>query len=167
MVGSAMTDRQIPPLVTGPAPPIIPQTPPVLCPPIDRSRLVWFYRCWCGLFVIIYSAFAAYGILLAIGKVQPDLGLIESAVSRNDPKLRHEIMAEKRAEAPEVAAFAIGVAVFYGSAACIPRRPWAWTFGLVVICTTVMPLIITIAGMIPLLIQWASPSAKQHFGKRP
>ncbi|MGC3959021.1 MAG: hypothetical protein QM813_14080 [Verrucomicrobiota bacterium] len=119
------------------------------------------------MFVIIYLSFAAYGIMLALGKVEPDLGLIESAVSRNDPKLRHEIIAEKRAEAPEVAVFTIGVAAFYAFAACIPRRPWAWTFGLVVICTTIMPLLITVAGMIPLLLQWVSPSAKQYFGRRP
>jgi len=161
-----MLDGPTPPPLPSAVPPIIrPVSPPPL-PLEDRSVLLLFYRCWCWLFVLFYLSMAVYEIQVARGATEPSLGLIESAVSHNDQKVRDEIIAEKRADAPGIAVFVIALAVIYGCAASIPRQPWAWTFGLVIICTTVFPFIISAAGAIPLIIQWASPAAKLYFGKR-
>ena len=159
----------------GPKPPPLPDAlPPVIQavapPPLpleDKSVLLLFFRGWCGLFVLFYLSMAIYEIQVARGATEPSLGLIESAVSHNNQSIREEIIAEKRADAPGIAVFVIGLAVIYGCAASIPRQPWAWTFGLVIICTTVFPFIISAAGAIPLLIQWVSPASKRYFGKRP
>lgn len=149
-------------------PPVIRQTPPPLPPPAPpKAGMLRFYRCWCGLFVLIYLGMATHFILVARGTVEPSLGLIESALSHENPAVGAEIIGEKRADAPGVAGFTIAVALLYAAAACIPRQPWAWTFGLVMICTTVFPFIITIAGTLPLLLQWASPAGKLYFRKRP
>jgi hypothetical protein len=152
----------LPPLL----PPVIQQPPPLLQPPVDKSGMLLFYRCWCGFFVLIYVGMAVHSILIARGSVEPPLGLIESAVSAGSPPLRDEIFAEKRAKAPEFAGFTFAIALVYVAAACIPRKPWAWTFGLVIICTTFFPFIVTLGGMIPLLIQWVSPAGKIYFGKQ-
>ena len=109
---------------------------------------------------------AVYEAQIAKGRIDPDLGLIESAVSAEAPKVRNEIIADKRAEAPENAAFAVVVAMVYGFAALVPRKPWAWTFSLVMICTTMLPFIITLAGTIPLILAWVKPDMKIYF-KRP
>ena len=152
----------VPPLL----PPVIRQTPPPV-PTVDKSGMLLFYRCWCGCFVLIYVGMAIHSILIARGSVEPSLGLIESAVSASSQTLRDEIIAEKRAEAPGFAGFTFAVALLYVAAACIPRKPWAWTFGLVIICTTVFPFILTVGGTIPLLIHWASRAGKIYFGKQP
>lgn len=157
----------IPPLLPPVVPPLIRQTPPPLIPPVDKSGMLLFYRCWCGLFVLIYLGMAVHSILIARGDVEPSLGLIESVASQNNPQAREEIIAGKRNEAPGFAGFTIAVALVYTAAACIPRQPWAWTFGLVMICTTVFPFIITVGGTIPLLLHWASRAGKIYFGKLP
>ena len=46
----------------------------------------------------------------------------------------------------------------------LPRKPWAWVYGLVLICiglTSVCCLPVTI----PLLIHWIKPETKYYFGR--
>lgn len=117
------------------------------------------------MFVAIYLGMSVFEILIASGQVEPPLGLIESAVSDNDPKVRDEMIASKRADAPGVAVFTMCVAAVYVFAAAVPRRPWAWMFSLVMICTTTFPFIVTAAGAIPLIIHWVKPEMKLHFNR--
>ena len=105
-------------------------------------------------------------ILIATGRVEPPLGLIELAVSRDDQKTRDEIIAGKRNDAPGDAAFMAVIAAVYGFAAAVPRKSWAWTFSLVMICTTIIPFVITAAGAIPLVIYWVKPEMKTYFNRR-
>ena len=47
----------------------------------------------------------------------------------------------------------------------LPRRPWSWVYGLVLICLGLTSCI-TWPITIPLLIQWLKPEMKARFGHR-
>jgi hypothetical protein len=132
----------------------------------ERPAGVLFYRWWCTLFVVIYLGMSAYEILIAIGRIEPSLDLIESVASAGNQKAREEIIAEKRNDAPGVAVFTALIAATYGFAAFVPRKSWAWTFSLVMICTTIFPFVFTAAGTIPLVLLWAKPAMRNYFNKR-
>ena len=165
-----MSEGTPPPLPPTPAvPPVIRQQPPPIPtqPPAGRPGVVLAFRWWCVLFVLIYLCMTTLEILVACNVVEPDLDLIEMAVSHHDPKARAEIIAEKRADAPGFATFCALIAFTYAFAATLPRKPWAWTFGLVIVCTTILPFILTAAGAIPLLVNWIKPAVKLYFNRRP
>jgi hypothetical protein len=153
--------------MTGEVPPPLP--PIIASPPLisecRRPKVLTFYRVWCALFVVLYVAFGVRSILIAHGTLEPNFGLLEDYVSKHNPDLRSAWVAEKRADAPSLAAFVFAIALLYLAAALIPRKPWAWVFGIVTLATTVFPFIITVAGMLPLLIYWLSPEVKRYFGK--
>jgi len=112
----------------------------------------------------MYLSFAILKILEARGDVEPSLGLIETLAAGN-PQARAEIIAGKRAEAPGMAVGMAAVALLYGAAIGISRKPGSWILGLVVICTTTFPFLITAAGMVPLIIYWAKPETKRYFNR--
>lgn len=97
--------------------------------------------------------------------VEPDLGLIEGALVGNDPKAKAELIAEKREDAIGVCAISLVAVVFYGVAAAVPRKPWGWVVGVVAVGGTLLPFIITAAGMVPILVKWGRPEVKRFFGK--
>lgn len=47
----------------------------------------------------------------------------------------------------------------------LPRKPWGWTYGLVLIGVG-MTSCCTWPATIPLMIQWLKPETKAHFGTR-
>ena len=149
------------PLASNPQPPPLPALPAGA-----RPAGLLFYRCWCVLFVLIYLGVSVEEILVATGRIEPSLDLIESAVSYDNQQARDGIVAEKRNDAPGVAAFAGLVAAAYAFAAVVPRKPWGWVFGLVMICTTTFPFVITAAGTIPLVMFWVKPAMRAYFNKR-
>lgn len=156
--------------MNGQPPPLLPPAPPLIAPPpliaaFQRPKVVVFYRVWCSLFVVLYVAFAVQSILVARGTIEPNFGLLEDYVSRHDPDLRSQWVAEKRADAPGFAAFELAIALLYLAAALVPRKPWAWVYGIVALATTVFPFIITVGGMLPLLFGWVRPEVKRYFGR--
>jgi hypothetical protein len=46
----------------------------------------------------------------------------------------------------------------------MPRRPWAWIFGLVLICIGLTSLC-CLPVAIPLLLSWLKPETKSYFGR--
>lgn len=164
-----MSDSALPPLLPKQeVPPVIGRgsLPPLLPPVGGQPKTILFYRGWCLLFVLLYLSFCIYALGVARGDFEPSFGLIEMMVSRDNPSAQAEIVAEKRAEAPGLAVFTGLIALLYGFAAALPRRPWAWTFGLIMICSTIFPYIITAAGAVPLLLYWTKPALKFQFGCR-
>lgn len=149
-------------------PPVI-RVPPVHVPPppvlAEKPEVVFWYRLWCLLFVVIWVGMFVYGALEISGKVEPELGLIEGALVRGDPKAKAELIAEKREDAIGVCAISLVAVVFYGVAAAVPRKPWGWVVGVVAVGGTLLPFIITAAGMVPILVKWGRPEVKRFFGK--
>jgi hypothetical protein len=124
-----------------------------------------FYRIWCAAFGALYLGFCVMEILVARGTIEPSFGLLEDFASRHDTNLRERLIAKKRAEAPALAASVFGIALIYGAAAAIPRKPWAWVCALVVLATTICPFVITAAGTVPILVQWSRSPVKRYFGR--
>lgn len=125
------------------------------------------YRIWCALFVVLYVSFGVVKVLEARGTIEPHFSLLEEFSSLNDKAMRDQLIAEKRAKAPGLVAFVLSIALLYTAAAMIPRKPWAWVFGIVVLATTVFPFCVTAAAMVPLLVHWLRPEVKQYFGRPP
>ena len=147
-----------------PPPPLLRAVPP---PPVivGKPGVVLFYRLWCALFVVLWLGMGVYGFLEVRGTVEPDLGLIEGALVQNDPAARAQLIAEKREDAIGVCVISAMAVVFYGFAAAVPRKPWGWVVGIVAVSGTLLPFIITAAGMVPILIYWGRPEVKRYFGK--
>jgi hypothetical protein len=148
-----------------PAPPVIMTTviPPVLRGEIRRPGVVVAYRWWCALFALIYLSFAIHYFLVAAAKVDPPLGLWEELASSGDDVARTEIITSKRADAPSLAVATAAVALLYGAAAALSRKPRSWTLGIIVIGTTIFPFIITAALAVPLIVHWCKPEVKRYF----
>jgi hypothetical protein len=156
----------LPPLLATPEP--APLARPEATPPLlaGRPGVVRVFRLWCALFVALYAGMCLYEVQIACGAIEPDLGLIEGLASKGDPALREKIFAEKRSEAPGVAAFVLAIAGFYVFAAVAPRKPWAWTVGIVALAGSILPFIITAAGAVPILLYWGRPEVKRYFHRR-
>ena len=140
----------------------VPAPPPVLpCKP----GVILVYRLWCAFVLALWLGVGVHYFLVARGTIEPNWGLIEGALVRNDPAAKAELIAEKRASAIGICAMS-GVAVFfYACAAAVPRKPWGWVFGIVAVSGTLLPFIITAFGMVPILIYWGRPEVKRYFGR--
>jgi len=57
---------------------------------------VVLYRIWCGLILMVYMALAIQEGLTLAGKVPPRLGPIADMISRDDPTLHTQLLAEER-----------------------------------------------------------------------
>ena len=161
-----MTDSQPPPLPPPQiAPPRLASVPPPLPPSVVPS--LWPYRLWCLLFTALYLAIAVTEVLVAREVIEPNFGLIEGAVARQDPKFKQELIEEKRQDAVGVAVMCGVIALGFAAAMWVPRKPWGWTIGLLVLVATIFPFVITAAGAIPLLLAWCKPEMKRSFGRPP
>jgi hypothetical protein len=60
----------------------------------------------------------------------------------------------------------VGLVLFvpFASGPFLPRRPWAWIFGLVLICIGLTSAC-CLPAAVPLLIYWLKPDNKAYFGK--
>lgn len=59
----------------------------------------------------------------------------------------------------------VPLALLFVVAALVPKRPWGWVYGLVMICIGLTSCC-TWPLTIPLLIKWIKPEMKRYFGKR-
>jgi hypothetical protein len=135
--------------------------PPPL--PVGKPSMLGFYRGWCWFFVVIWMAMAAYGVFEICHVVDPQLGIIEGLLVKDDPAQHAALIEEKRADAIGVVVLSLIGTALYGVAACVPRKRWGWVVGLIAIIGTFLPFLITTAGMIPLLIAWVKPEVKRYF----
>jgi hypothetical protein len=159
-----MATEEIPPILRS-----CQSIPPVIPPPLPvgnrRPGVVVAYRVWCVLFALIYLSFSINFLLVALAKVDPDMSPLEELASRGSVEARAELTAEKRAKAPGLAVVAAAVAILYGAAAAISRKPASWTLGVIVISTTIFPFVITAAGMVPILMLWCKSEVKRYFNR--
>lgn len=109
--------------------------------------LTW-YRVYCVLMALLYLVFVAAGIFFIIAAPA------DRDMSAEEARLLGGIMLF----------MGIALTVPFLIGAFLPRKSWAWVFGLVLICiglTSVCCLPITV----PLLIHWIKPETKFYFGR--
>ena len=136
--------------------------PPPL-PGTTPTGALRFFRIWCALFIAFYGAMFCYELAVSRGVVEPDLGLIEGALVKDDPVARAQLIAEKRSDAVGGMVVAAMAMLFYGFSVAAPKRPWMWVLGIIAIATTIFPFVITAGGAVPLLLQWTKPPVKRFF----
>jgi hypothetical protein len=56
------------------------------------------------------------------------------------------------------------LAIPFAMGAFLPQKPWAWVFGLVLICIG-LTSVCCMPATIPLLIHWIKPETKLYFGR--
>ena len=148
--------------VSRPGPPIASPIPP----PLPRPTVVTLYRIWCGLMLIVYLALAAHEALVFAGKVQPGLGPIMNLASSDDPKLRAQLLEEERANSIIGLGLALAGSALFTTGLFSPRARWAWGVGIAAIIVSIVPLCISLAGAVPLLIFWFKPETRRYFRGR-
>lgn len=115
--------------------------------PRAQSILRW-YRLYCGAMALMYLACVIGGAVL----ISLDAAHFEGE------ELRARVTGVLLAGlgAPALAAFAL--------AFVLPRRRWAWTYGLVLICIG-MTSVCCLPACVPLLIAWLGDDVKRAFGR--
>lgn len=114
---------------------------------IGRRTFFW-YRVYLAAMVFLYSATIIFGIYLLVGKP-----------------------ATSQYEASEMFIMgalytAIGVIFFvvFAAALFLPRKPWNWIVGIVMMAIG-MTSCCFVPFLIPLLIYWLKPETKAYFGR--
>ncbi len=114
---------------------------------LGRKTHFW-YRVYCGLLAGIYLLLMGIGLVLAI--MQPESG--------NSTPQENVIVGIVYAILGAVFALIFLVALF------LPRKPYNWIVGIVMIAIG-MTSCCFLPATIPLLIYWLKPETKAHFGR--
>ncbi|MFO1008870.1 MAG: hypothetical protein U1F29_02270 [Planctomycetota bacterium] len=112
-----------------------------------RSVLSW-YRIYCAAMAVMYLLCIGAGIALLV--------LDEETLGKDALQSRITGIALAAFSAPAFAAYALGIV--------LPRKPWTWTYGLVLICIG-MTSVCCLPACIPLLITWIKNDVKLAFGR--
>lgn len=117
--------------------PAPPPSPPPLAP--------WLVQGYLGLrlfLLAVYAAALALGAWAALGGVAPERGGVAMGVA--------------------IAAVGLTLGAAVAASFWLPRRPWAWSAHLIVICLGITLVVSApIAGV--LLWSWLAPEVRRHF----
>lgn len=113
-----------------------------------RPRVLFWYRVYAATMTLASLVFLAGVTFVAWAHAVPRIG-VRAGAAPAQPELIVMFL---------VAVTAVG---FYATATFMPLKPWAWTFGLVVIALGVPGL--TIAFCLPMFFAWMKPSVKAAF----
>ena len=114
----------------------------------SQPAVMTWYKAYCALMALLYLFCVAAGVFLIIAA----------------PTDRDMSAEEARVLGGIMFFMGIALAIPFVIGAFLPRKPWAWVFGLVLICiglTSVCCLPVTI----PLLIHWIKLETKFYFGR--
>ena len=113
-----------------------------------QPAVMTWYKVYCVLMALLYLICIVGGILfITAGPADRDMSPAEA-------RMLGGIM------------FFMGIvlAIPFLFGAFLPRKPWAWVFGLVLICIGLTSLC-CMPVSIPLLIHWIKPETKFYFGR--
>lgn len=131
-------------------PPII--NAPAIFPDNETGRKTHFwYKIYCALMALLYLAVFGIGIFLTVMATQAPLGM-----RRNDPPFA--------IVGPIYAFMGLLFAIPFIGALFLPRTPWNWVVGIVLIALG-MTSICCLPALIPLLIYWLKPETQAYFGR--
>jgi hypothetical protein len=120
-------------------------------PPVNVAASDGAYR-WFKVYVAVMAAVYLLAMLGGAFFFVVDLGGTPEEVT------------EQRLMGAIYAAFGLGLLVLYGIGLFMPKRPWAWIYGIVLIAIG-MTSCCTLPATIPLLIFWLKPEMKARFGR--
>lgn len=110
--------------------------------------MIFWYRVYAAVMLFGSLGFLAFAAFVAWAQTRPEVAMMRGA-----PQAQTQAMV--------LVLFAATVVGFYGTAAFMPLKPWAWTFGLIVIALGVPS--VTIIVCLPMFFAWMKPSVKAAF----
>ena len=113
-----------------------------------RPRVIFWYRGYAAVMLLTSLVLLAFATFLGWAQTQPQIAVGASS-------------AELQAQTIVLFLVAVACVAFYATATFIPLKPWAWTFGLIVIALGVPG--ITVVVCLPLLLAWLKPTVKAAF----
>lgn len=122
---------------------VVPPNPSQSKPPV----LNWF-AAYCALLALAYVVCVVAGIVLIV------LAPADKDMSETEAQILGGV----------VAAVCLLLLIAYGAGPFLPQKPWAWVFGLVLICIGLTSAC-CLPAAIPLLIFWLKPETKAYFGR--
>lgn len=129
-------------------------TPP---PPTGTPTVVTLFRVYAGLVALLYLLVMGLGIFMVVAGTSVQ-GL-EELQGDQSPTLVGVICA----------IMGLVVSVTFAVGVLLPRKPWGWIMGIVLIALGMVLFglmsICCLPATIPLLIFWLKPEAKAHFGR--
>lgn len=121
-------------------------------PPTGTPAVVMWFRVYCGFLAFMNVLVMGLGIFIVVaGSSTPEL---REAANGMEPAIIGALYA--------VLGFAFAVA--YSVGLFIPRKPWGWIAGIVLIALG-MTSLCCLPAAIPLLIFWLKPETKSYFGR--
>ena len=120
-------------------------------PATERPAVVVWYRVYCVLMALLYLALVVIGVALVA------LGLMGQEAFDGDPT-----EAVVMGAVYGVMGFVAFIPFVIG--ALVPARPWAWVYGIVMICIGLTSCC-CMPACIPLLIFWIKPETRRYFGR--
>ena len=113
-----------------------------------QPAVMTWYKVYCVLMALLYLMLVAAGVFLII--VAPS----DRDMSAEEAQLMGGIMLF----------MGIALAIPFLIGVFLPRKPWAWVFGLVLICIG-LTSVCCLPATIPLLIHWIKTETKLYFGR--
>lgn len=113
-----------------------------------QPRVIFWFRAYAASMLLVSLALLGFATLGAYALTDADVAMRLNA-------------AEAQLQIILFFLVAAALVVLYGVATFMPRKPWAWTLGLIVIalgCPSV-----TVVVCLPLLFAWLKPNVKAAF----
>lgn len=117
-------------------------------------KVLKWYKAYCVMIGLMYLLVFGVGICLLV---------IEPSVLGTDPN-DLEKLEEIKIQSVIMVVLGLIFATPYSVAPFLPKKPWVWVYGIVLIGIT-MSSCCLLPLAIPLLIYWIKPETKYYFGK--
>ena len=121
--------------------------------PVRPAVVVWF-RVYAAVMTLIYLATTIGSFWLASWMADAPDGLRGSEAD------------ERAGMGMMLLVVSLACLVAFGVGLFMPARPWAWVYGIVLICIGLTSCL-TMPATIPLIIFWIKPETKAYFGRDP
>ena len=123
-------------------------------PPPARPSVVIWYKIYCAFMAVSYMLFSVY-IAFLIWFPKEEIASESQAAGKIILVLEHLWGG--------LLIGTIMVAMLYIAALFLPRKPWAWVYGIFAICIG-LPNCCLLPLSIPVLVLWFRPETKLYFG---
>lgn len=121
-------------------------------PSIGTPPVITWFKVYAGLMALLYVLFMGVGIFLVVaGGTMQELDNLRGEVEPVIIGVLYTILG-------------LVFAVVYAIGLFLPRKPWGWIMGIVLIALG-MTSLCCLPATIPLLIFWLKPEAKAYFGR--
>ncbi len=113
---------------------------------VDRNRLPWVYVAYASYCLLIAVLYGGLGLVVAMDW---QFGVLRAPADRPD----HHAL-------PSIAALCLAIAATFAVGPFLPRRPWAWTYGLFLI-------LVGNVFALPLTLFWIGRGARGYYARIP